>query len=72
LGTSASSVCSAAFSHLFASRVNPDGLVDCLVSTFGKGPIDQFRKFLAKPPQVTKWMIATDYVTGDPQAAHDA
>jgi hypothetical protein len=53
-------------------RINPDGLVDCLVSTFGKSPIDQFRKFLAKHPQVTKWMIATDYVTGDPQAAHDA
>lgn len=53
-------------------RINPDTLVDSLVSTFGKAPIDQFRKFLAKHPRVTKWMIASDFVLNEPQAASDA
>jgi hypothetical protein len=53
-------------------RIHPDGLVDCLVSTFGTSAIKEFRTFLAKHPLVTKWTIATDYVIGEPQAAHDA
>jgi hypothetical protein len=53
-------------------RIHPDGLVDCLISTFGKTAKEEFRKFLAKHPMVIKWMIATDFVIGEPQAAHDA
>jgi hypothetical protein len=57
---------------LTSQRINPDDLVDCLISTFGKSPIDQFRKFLAKHPLVTKWIIACDFVLNEPQAASDA
>ena len=53
-------------------RLHPDGLVDCLVSTFGQSAIEEFRKFLANCPIVTKWMIATDFVIGESQAMHDA
>jgi len=53
-------------------RINPDNLVDLLVSTFGQTSIDQFRKFLAKHPRATKWMIASDFVLNEPQAASDA
>jgi hypothetical protein len=54
-----------------SQRINPDGLVDCLISTFGSA-IGEFRKFLAKHPMVTKWMIASDFVINEPQAASDA
>jgi hypothetical protein len=57
---------------MYQQRIHPDGLVDCLVSTFGNSAIKEFRTFLAKHPLVSKWMIATDYVISDPQAAHDA
>jgi hypothetical protein len=53
-------------------RIHPDGLVDCLISTFGNSAVKEFRTFLAKHPMVSKWMIATDFVIGAPQAAHDA
>lgn len=55
-----------------SQRVNPDGLVDCLTSTFGKTAIDEFREFLAKHSFVTKWMIVCDFVINEPQAASDA
>jgi hypothetical protein len=55
-----------------SQRINPDGLVDCLISTFGMSAIGEFRKFLAKHPIVTKWMIASDFVINEPQAASDA
>jgi hypothetical protein len=54
-----------------SQRINPDGLVECLISTFGKNAIDEFRKFLAKHSGVTKWMIA-NFVINEPQAASDA
>jgi hypothetical protein len=47
-------------------------LVDCLISTFGMSAINEFRKFLSKHPLVTKWMIASDFVINDAQAASDA
>lgn len=53
-------------------RIHPDGLVDCLVATFCQSAIKEFRAFLAKHALISKWTIATDYVIGDPQAAHDA
>jgi|HubBroStandDraft_6_1064221.scaffolds.fasta_scaffold773340_2 hypothetical protein len=46
--------------------------VDCLICTSGKSAIEEFRTFMAKHPMVTKWMIATDFMIGDPRAAHDA
>jgi len=52
-----------------SQRINPDGLVDHLTSTFGMSAIGEFRKFLAKHPMATKWMIASDYVINDSQAA---
>jgi hypothetical protein len=55
-----------------SQRINPDALVDCLISTFGKSAIDEFRKFLAKHPGVNKWMIASDFVINEPAAASDA
>ena len=55
-----------------SQRINPDGLVDHLTSTFGMSAIGEFRKFLAKHPLVTKWIIASDYVINEPQAASDA
>jgi hypothetical protein len=55
-----------------SQRINPDDLVDCLISTFGKCAIDEFREFLAKHPAVTKWIIASDFVINEPQAASDA
>jgi hypothetical protein len=55
-----------------SQRINPDGLVDCLISTFGKSAIGEFRKFLAKHAMVTKWMIASDFVINESQAASDA
>jgi hypothetical protein len=55
-----------------AQRVHPDGLVDMLLSTFGMGAIEEFRRFLAGHPLVTKWIVATDFVIGEPQAASDA
>lgn len=53
-------------------RIHPDGLVDCLTSTFGMSAEKEFKTFLAKHSAVTKWMIVSDFVIGDPQAAHDA
>jgi hypothetical protein len=53
-------------------RIGPDGLIDCLISTFRKSPTDQFRKFLSKHPHVTKWIIACDFVLNESQAASDA
>jgi hypothetical protein len=55
-----------------AQRINPDGLVDHLISTFGEGAIREFRQFLTKHPSVTKWLIASDFVINEPQAASDA
>ena len=55
-----------------SQRINPDGLVDSLISTFGMSAIREFRNFLAKHPMVTKWMIASDFVINEPQAASDA
>jgi hypothetical protein len=52
--------------------ISADGLVDLLTSTFGKTSIMEFRKFLAKHPRVTKWMIASDFVLNDPKAVSDA
>lgn len=34
--------------------------------------IGEFRRFLAKHPMVTKWMVASDFVINEPQAASDA
>jgi len=53
-------------------RINPDMLVECLISTFGMGAVHNFRKFLAKHPLVTKWLIASDFVINEPQASSDA
>jgi hypothetical protein len=58
--------------NLTSQRINPDGMIDCLISTFGKSAIGEFRRFLAKHPLVTKWMIASDFVIEEPQAASDA
>jgi hypothetical protein len=58
--------------HSTSQRLNPDSLVDCLMSTFGHSAIGEFRKFLAKHPKVSKWMIASDFVVNEPQAASDA
>jgi hypothetical protein len=55
-----------------SQRINPDTLFDCLISTFGMLAIGEFRKFLAKHPIVTKWMISSDFVINEPQAAGDA
>jgi hypothetical protein len=55
-----------------SQRIDPDGLVDHLISTFGMSAIGEFRKFLAKHPMVTKWMIASDFVIDESQAASDA
>jgi hypothetical protein len=55
-----------------SQRIHPDGLVDHLTSTFGMSAIGDFRKFLAKHPMTTKWIIASDYVINDSQAASDA
>jgi hypothetical protein len=55
-----------------SQRINPDGLVDLLISTFGKSAIGEFRRFLAKHPIVTQWMIASDFVINESQAASDA
>ena len=55
-----------------AQRIHPDGLVDMLLSTFGMGAITEFRRFLAGHPLVTKWIVASDFVIGEPQAASDA
>ena len=55
-----------------SQRINPDGLVDHLISTFGKSAIGDFTTFLAKHPIVTKWMIASDFVINESQAASDA
>lgn len=55
-----------------AQRIHPDGLVDMLLSTFGMGAIAEFRRFLARHPLVTKWIIASDFVIDEPQAASDA
>jgi len=52
--------------------INPDALVDCLISTFSKSAINEFRSFLAKHPMITKWMIACDFVLNEPAAASDA
>jgi hypothetical protein len=38
--------------------------VDCLICTFGKSAIEEFRAFMAKH-------LATDFMIGDPRAAHD-
>ena len=63
----------AALMNSTSQRINPDGLVDHLTSTFGtSGAIGEFRKFLAKHPMATNWMIASDYVINDSQAASDA
>lgn len=53
-------------------RIDPDGLVDCLISTFSKGAINEFRSFLSKHPMITKWIIACDFVLNEPEAASDA
>jgi hypothetical protein len=55
-----------------SQRINPNDLVDCLISTFGKSAIGEFRKFLAKHPTATKWIIASDFVINESQAASDA
>ena len=52
--------------------ISADGLVDLLTSTFCMTPIKQFRKFLAKHPRVTKWMITSDFVLNDSEATSDA
>jgi hypothetical protein len=36
------------------------------------GAIGDFRKFLAKHPLVSKWLIASDFVINEPQASSDA
>jgi hypothetical protein len=55
-----------------SQRINPDGLVDLLISTFGNSAIGEFRTFLAKHPFATKWIIASDFVINESQAASDA
>jgi hypothetical protein len=55
-----------------SQRMNPDILFDCLISTFAKSAIGEFRKFVANHPMVTKWMIASDLVINESQAASDA
>jgi hypothetical protein len=55
-----------------SQRINPDRLVDLLIATFGRSAIREFRKFLTKHPIVTKWMIASDFVINESQAASDA
>src|SRR5260370_24181527 len=55
-----------------SQRINPDGLVDCLMSTFSQSAIGEFRKFLAKHRFITKWMIACDFVIDEREAASDA
>jgi len=52
--------------------ISADGLVDLLTSTFCKTPIKEFRKFLAKHPRVTKWMITSDFVLNYSEATSDA
>jgi len=42
------------------------------MSTFGTTAIKEWRKFLAKHPWVTKWMIASDFVLNDSEAINDA
>jgi hypothetical protein len=54
-----------------SQRIDPDALLDCLVSAFSRSGIAEFRTFLAKHPGVTKWFIASDFVNADPQAASD-
>jgi hypothetical protein len=55
-----------------SQTIHPDVLVDHLMLTFSQSAIGEFRKFLAKHPMITKWIIASDYVIDEPQAAHDA
>jgi hypothetical protein len=55
-----------------SQRISADGLVDCLVSTFSLGAINEFKGFLAKYPLVTKWIIASDFVLNEREAASDA
>jgi hypothetical protein len=57
---------------LASQLINPDGLVDLLTSTFDQSAIGEFRQFLARHQLVTRWMIASDFVINEPQAAHDA
>jgi len=55
-----------------SQTIHPDVLVDHVMSTFSQCAIGEFREFLAKHPMITKWMIASDFVINEPQAAHDA
>ena len=48
-----------------SQRLDTDGLVDLLTSTFAMSAIGEFRRFLAKHPMATKWMIASDYVINE-------
>ena len=53
-------------------RIDPDNLVNILVSTFQQSAAKDFRSFLDRHPFVTKWIIASDFVLNEKQATHDA
>jgi hypothetical protein len=55
-----------------SQRISPDTLIDCLMSTFRQGAINEFKTFMGRHPDVTKWVIATDFVVKEPQATSDA
>jgi hypothetical protein len=60
------------FVNSTSQAIHPYVLVDHVMSTFNQCAIGEFREFLAKHPMITKWMIASDFVINEPQAAHDA
>lgn len=55
-----------------SQRLHPDLLLDCLIDTFYKSTVNEFRAFLAKHAAATKWIIACDFVINEPQATSDA
>jgi hypothetical protein len=52
--------------------LSADRLFDLLMSMFSTTSIKEFRKFLAKHPTVTKWLVASDFVLNDSEAMSDA
>ncbi len=52
--------------------ISADGMFDQLMSTFSTTAIKEWRKFLAKHPWVTKWIIASDFVLNGSEATSDA
>src|SRR5271165_2846905 len=54
-----------------SSMLSPIELARCFFDTFDKSSVALFRRYLAKNPAITKWMIAADFSLHEPSRPLD-